>query len=724
MARRSIHLMTNQVATRTFAVVVMILSLSAPGRADRPSEQRYLLPNDGGIYVGADYYPEHWPENRWETDLQMMHGAGFNIVRVAEFSWDLFEPEEGKYQFDWLDRWLTLAKKHNIRAIIGTPTAIMPAWMARKYPEALQLNANGQRTVWGGRRNNCFSDEDFRRRADGVVHALAQHYEHNPSVVGWQIDNELGNADCRCDKCRKNFQSWLKKKYATLDELNRAWGTHFWGQRYGDWAEIPIPDDRVGQWAISNPSASLDWQRFMSNLEVDFLNRQVAILREVCPPSQFITHNFMGLHDSLNYYDLAKKLDFVSWDNYPKLSPAIPYDASLAADVMWGLKKQNFLIMEQTAGPLGWATFTRNPQPGELRKICYQQLAHGADGQIWFRWRSCTVGREQYWHGLLGHDGNPTHRYYEAAQVAREYHKLAPALVGTAPKPQVAIIYDYDSIWALKIQPGYHGASQRAAIQRYYDALFRAGVNVGIVRPGDDISKYKLVLAPHLHVLPDSVAKQLVDYVRGGGVLLVDCRAGVKDATDLAYARTLPGLLSPALGIEIPEYESLTLGISDQDAITYRISADPRLGGGYTAIHYADWIKPKGAIAMARYDVPHLKQFAAVTRNKFGEGVGWYVGTLVSEPQFYDKLMAGVLKDAKIEPLISTPAGVEIGTRESAQRELLFVINHTDAEKSVAIPRRGHDLLADKSIGESIQLQPFGVAVIELTPAKPRLEKQ
>src|SRR5262245_4720439 len=224
---------------------------TSAAEAQRPSAQEYLFPKNGGIYVGADYYPEHWPQERWETDLRMMKDAGFNIVRVAEFSWVLFEPEEGKYQFDWLDRWLTLAEQHGVHAIIGTPTAIMPAWLAKKYPEALELRGNGQRVVWGGRRHNCFSDPDFRRLAEGIVRAEAEHYASHPNVVGWQIDNELGSADCRCDKCRANFQKWLEKKYGNLQELNRAWGTHFWGQKYDDWTEIPIPDDRIGDWAIS-----------------------------------------------------------------------------------------------------------------------------------------------------------------------------------------------------------------------------------------------------------------------------------------------------------------------------------------------------------------------------------------------------------------------------------------------------------------------------------------
>jgi beta-galactosidase len=357
--------------------------------------------------------------------------------------------------------------------------------------------------------------------------------------------------------------------------------------------------------------------------------------------------------------------------------------------------------------------FSKSPQPGELRKICYQQLAHGADGQIWFRWRTCTVGREQYWHGLLGHDGKANRRYREAAQVAREYRKLAPYLAGTTPRPPVAILYDYDSIWALKFQPGYPEAGHPEAIKRYYHALFRAGVNADIVRPGDDLGGYKLVLAPHLHVLPDAVANQLVNFVRGGGVLLADCRTAVKDKTNLAYDRTLPGLLSPALGIEIGEYESLSLGISDKETTKYDMQSD-ELGGTYTALHYADWITPTTAKALARYNQPYLKEFAAVTRNEFGDGVGWYVGTIVEDAGFYDKLIARILQDAKIQPLAKPPSGVELATRQNSQRQLLFVINHMADDQTVEVPDGNRELLSDEQTGTTVKLKPFGVAVIEL----------
>ncbi len=369
--------------------------------------------------------------------------------------------------------------------------------------------------------------------------------------------------------------------------------------------------------------------------------------------------------------------------------------------------------MEQTAGPLGWSVYSRNPHPGELRKICYQQLAHGADGQIWFRWRTCTVGREQYWHGLLGHDGEVNRRYREAAQVAGEYRKLASAIKGTTVAAQAALVYDYDSLWAMQIQNSYPGASYQDQLKRYYNALLRAGVNVDVVPPGDDVSKYKLVLAPHLYVLRDEDAKRYVDYVKQGGVLLTDTRTAVKDETSLAYARRLPGLLSPALGIEIDEYESLGLGIEGPEQTTYRLRA-PELGGDFTAIKQADWITPGKAETLARYDEPHLKDFAAVTRYRYGEGVGWYVGTIVKEDEFYDALVAKVLEDAGIEPVVDPPAGVEASIREGKKHKLLFLLNHTEEPKSVKTPSGKRDLLTDKQTEEVLKLEPFGVAVLEL----------
>jgi len=652
------------------------------------------------LHVGVDYYPEHWPRDRWAQDARLMKEAGFTVVRLAEFNWCDMEPEEGVYDFRLWDDALDVLGAHGLSVILCTPTAVMPAWLARMYPEALATKKDGTRIVWGVRKNNCYSVESYRRLSRGITQAMADHFAQRPEVIGWQTDNEFGEPVCYCDTCRRDFQEWLQARYGTLEALNAAWGTHFWGHRYRDWEEIPIPVDPVS----CNPGACLDWQRHHSFLVVRFQQEQVDILRRTCS-GHFITHNLMGLAPDVNYFDLAAPLDFASFDNYPVWgAPAIRYEASLAADLMRGVRRKNFWIMEQTAGPCGWGEFGRNPLPGEIRSVAYQQLAHGADGQVWFRWRTCTAGREQYWHGLLGHDGRPLRRYEEARQTAGEYHRLAATLCGTTVRTQVAMLYDYDSLWALRIQPGFKGASHAEALQRFYRALFRAGVNTDVVPLSADLSAYRVVFAPALHVLPDDDARRLAAFVRQGGVLVTDCRTAVKDGNNLCHERTLPGLLSDTLGIEIQEYSSIP---ADQ---SHEVEAPDGQGGPCRAIRYADWTRTHGAACLARFTEPFLKDYAVLTRNPCGEGAAYYVGAVIEEDSFYDRVAALALRDGGIEPLLVPPAGVEVSTREGEGRRIVFLLNHTAEDRVVPLPPGKPELISGKTSGAAWTLEPFGVA--------------
>ncbi len=669
------------------------------------------------MYIGVDYYPEHWPQERWETDARMMKEANFNVVRLAEFAWINMEPVEGQFDFGWLDKALAILDRQGIKAILGTPTAVMPAWVAHKYPETLAMQKDGTRIVWGVRKNNCFTSGAYRLLSKNITRAMAEHFRDAPNVIGWQTDNEFGNPICFCDTCQKEFQVWLKNRYANLAELNRAWGTHFWGHQYGDWAEIPIPVDP----ASSNPSALLDWQRFYTWLNVRFQRDQVKILREVCP-GHFVTHNFMGLFHELDYYDFAEDLDHVSWDNYPTWGkPNVPYHASEAADLMRSLKKKNFWIMEQTAGPGGWGAYGRNPRPGEIRKIAFQQVAHGADHIIWFRWRSCTAGREQYWHGLLGHDGKGFRRYREAAQTAKDLHSLDGAMQGTTLKPQAAIVYDYDSIWAVRFQPGYVGNNYLADMDRIYQALFRAGINVDFIQSNDpslikdDFSPYKIVFAPDLMILTDEAARAFSRFVEKGGVFFTNSRSAVKDATNLCYDRTLPGLLSDALGISIEEYESLCHEWGGDQGFSYAVTGSSAFQGSFTATQTAEWVQPRGAEVLAGYTEWHMQDFAALSRHHFGKGWGYYLGTVVAEPGFYDQMIADILSKAGVEPVVVPPAGVECALREGNGKQLLFLLNHTEQIQTVAVPEAKAFLVGGSGrTGKSIDLDRYGVAVIEL----------
>ena len=666
------------------------------------------------MYIGADYYPEHWPTERWETDARMMQEAGFNVTRLAEFAWVKMEPQEGTFDFGWLDEALAVLARHDVSAILCTPTAVMPAWVARTYPETLAMQADGTRIVWGVRKNNCFTSGAYRLLSERITRAMAEHFSETPNVIGWQTDNEFGNPVCFCDTCRASFHDWLRAKYGSLDALNAAWGTHFWGHTFGAWGEIPIPVDA----GTHNPSACLDWQRFVSWLNVRFQADQVRVLREVCP-DHFVTHNFMGLFPELDYYDLAADLDHVSWDNYPVWGkPEMPYGAAAGADLMRGLKKRNFWIMEQTAGPGGWGAYGRNPRPGEIRKIAFQQVAHGADGMVWFRWRTCPAGREQYWHGLLGHDGKGLRRYREAAATAADLHKLSAALEGTTVKAEVAIIHDYDSLWAVRIQPGYAGNSLHAAVLRLYGALVRAGVNVDFVRSTDDLAPYRAVFAPDLYVMPDAVAHALSRYVEGGGVLFADSRTGVKDATNICHTRTLPGLLSDALGITIEEYESLAHEWGRGTDFTYEAEARGDFAAGdpatYTATQTAEWVQPQGAEVLVGYTAWHMASFAALTRHRFGEGWGYFLGTVIEEPAFYDQLIDEILARAGVAPVVTPPEGVEVSVREDGERRLLFAINHTEEAQRLPVAAGLRELLTDAETGAELVLAPYGVAVIEL----------
>lgn len=632
-----------------------------------------------------------------------MKAAGFNVTRLAEFAWVNMEPREGEFDFGWLDDAIEILGDAGVQSLVCTPTAIMPAWVARKYPDVMAMQQNGMRIGWGVRKHNCFNSGAYNLLSERITEAMAQHFAGNRNVIGWQTDNEFIGSVCVCDSCLGDFQDWLQMKYASLDALNRAWGTHFWGQKYMSWQEIVFPLHHDSH----NPSACLDWKRYSSWLNVRFQRKQIEIIREHCP-KHFVTHNLMGFARSVDYYDLAEDLDFASWDNYPVGGkPEIRYASSAAADLMRGVKRKNFWIMEQTAGPAGWGRFGRNPRPGEIRSVAYQQLAHGADGQVWFRWRTCTAGREQYWHGLLGHDGRALRRYREAKDTATEYKKLEKHLAGTTVKAKVAMIYDYDSIWALEIQPGCNDSSFQQAVMRYYEALFRAGVNVDMVKPDADLSTYKVVIAPMLHVLTDSVAEGLNAFVHAGGVLLTDIRTGVKDADNLCHERTLPGKLSAALGIEIEEYGSM-------NNFEYEVEGTASLDGMFTATKCIDWVKPVKADKIAGYTQWHLKKFAAVTRNTYGKGTGWYVGSVIKEPEFYDKLIASVLANARVRPVVRPPEGVEVSVRQGAGKRVLFLVNHTEEKKVVTVPAGKRELLSNTLTKRELTLGRHDVAVIKL----------
>ncbi|MEA3345865.1 MAG: beta-galactosidase [Chloroflexota bacterium] len=678
------------------------------------------------MHYGVDYYPEHWPEERWPEDARLMTEAGFNIVRLGEFAWSLLEPQEGTFVFDWLDRAIDILAEQDIQVILGTPTAAPPPWLTTRYPEVLPVGPEEERIGPGGRRHYCPSSPVYRRLSRRITQEMAVHYAQAPTVIGWQIDNELSLSNpgrCYCPACQRAFQDWLRERYGSLEALNEAWGTVFWSQVYTNWPQIPTP---LPAGADHNPGLLLDYYRFQSDAYMSYAQEQLDILREVCP-DHFVTHNVaLPLMDVINNFNLASKLDFLAQDTYPGFWQILshtefgeafggrPITPEMVAMVCaWGYdairgNKQGepFWVMEQQAGPAGQRIFSPAPRPNQLRLWAYQALARGARAITHFRWRTCTFGAEEYWHGVLDHDGVPRRRYEELKTTAGEMNALGDDLAMTPIQADVALLFSYDSAWALAIQPCHPRLSYAFQNIGYYTPFYYANIPVDIVAPDADLSGYKMVLAPALHVVTPDVADRLSNFVREGGTLVVGFRSGVKDKYNRVVTNPLPGLLAELLGMEVTEYDAL---YDQPQAVRFLmpeledVKADCEL--------WADVLQPTTAEVLARYTMDYYAGRPAITLNCWGQGQAIYMGTGLSE-EGLGRMLLALAGQRGVTPLLGAPEGVEVARRGTADTEWWFVLNHTSGQRSVDLPGAFVDALSGRAVGASIQLDGYDVRVL------------
>ncbi|MFW6135541.1 MAG: beta-galactosidase [Chloroflexota bacterium] len=662
------------------------------------------------FYFGVDYYPEQWPEARWPEDARLMAEAGFNVARLAEFAWARLEPREGQVDFSWLDRAIDHLSAHGIQIVLGTPTASPPPWLMATSTDLFLVGEDGRRATFGNRREYCPNQPAYHDHTRRIVAHMAEHYADHPAVIGWQIDNEFGQR-CYCRTCAERFREWLQDRYRSLDVLNERWGTAFWSHVYTAWDQIPLP---LASGRAPNPGLALDFYRFASDSYVAYQQIQVNLLRERCP-DHFITHNFMGLgYDRIDYFDLARALDFVSWDNYPRgywaLEPTVdPWVPALSADTMRGLKRRNVWVMEQQAGPSGWETVGVAPRPGELRLWAYQAIAHGADAIVFFRWRTARFGTEQYWHGVLDHHGVPGRRYDEIVRMGMEIARSGEQLAGSQVRSSVALLLSYDSRFAFQIQGTNPGFSYSRHFYHLYRAFRNRHVSIDVVAPGDDVSHYDLVVAPALHVLSQATAESLKTFVEGGGTLVVTARSGVKDEANAVVNEPLPGLLAALCGVEVEEYDSLPRDA--QEGLAF-VKAAGSLPASAHASVWSDVLKTHGADVVARYSEGYYAGRPAISMNQVGRGRAVYVGTL-GDASLYEALAPWLLELAEVEPILSAPPGVEVAERWRGDQRLLFLLNHTSEEQEVALDTAGVDLLAGGSIIEGpVVVPPRDVLVL------------
>lgn len=673
------------------------------------------------VLLGVDYYPDQTPEALWEEDARMMADTGFTNVRIAEFAWALMEPSEGKFEFAWLRRSVETLKKHNIAVILGTPSAAPPPWLTVKYPDVVEVNAQGEPLHPGGRRFTCPTNKTYRRLSLAVASEMARAFADVPGVVGWQIDNEFTlspSPRCYCNFCRAGFQEWLRAKYDILDTLNRTWGTVFWSQTYTDFAQIPVPLPSGGD---PNPALALDYSRYQSYANVSFLEEQLEMLRKVCP-RHFVTTNNVGPPvDFINERDMYANLDFVAFDNYPGFfemlvreqakGGAVSMDAisagtAMAHDFGRSLKGgKPFMIMEEQSGKAGQRTFSPQPEKGQVRLWTYQAIAHGAMGINYFRWDTATFGAEEYWHGILNHDRSKSPAYDEIRQTVRELKTLGPEVLNSAYQAETALVFDYDCDWALQIQPGHHGLRYVEQVSTWYSAINASHTGIDVIVPGAGLAAYKVVMAPLAYVLSEEQAARIRDFVRNGGVFVSNFRLGVKNESSQIVRTPLPGLLRDVMGVTVEDYVPT---YSAKQGVKF----SPVLAGADGECElWADILNPSGAEVLATYTAGEHAGRAAITRNSFGKGKAIYIGADLDGTSLA-RVLQSFCSAARVNKSVEAPSGVEVTIRKAGAQTFVFLLNHTSAPQNVNLPGSFTNSLTGESHAGKIELRAYDVRVL------------
>lgn len=666
-------------------------------------------PRSRPVRLGVAYYPEQWPEERWPTDARLMAESGISVVRMAEFSWTMLEPQRGSFEFGWLDRAISLMADNGIEVVLGTPTAAPPAWLSAKHPDIHRVDADGRAVPFGHRRHYCPNNATYHAESRRIVAALAEHYGADDRVCAWQIDNEFGER-CYCPRCAVAFRRWLEERYASLDRLNESWGTAFWSHTYRSWDEIPLP--AAGDVPLPDgflpsspsPGHALDYRRFATDSFARYQRLQIEELRRYSDAP--ITHNFRSFRfKELDFHVLARELDFLGWDNYPVFNASDDWvDPALNCDAIRGLKDVPFWVMEQQVGPLGWETI-RSPRRGDMRLHTYQVIAHGAETVCYFRWRSARFGTEQHWYGVLDHDGRPNRRLRELTHLAQELRGIDGLLAEAAPVAHAAIVHDYDARFALEIQPTNPALAHVDMLRAHYAALRRQGVGVDVVAPTDNLSSYSVVVAPSLYVIDETVAAALRSYVEGGGLLVLGPRSGFKDRTNAVPERPLPAWLDDLAGLEVTDIASFLDG---------RLIEIERVESGAPAElrGWAEELSLKGASPLYRHREGDFAGAAAVTVNTVVGGRVVYVGGAATDATL-EELYGWIALEAGLD-VVDIPGDVELITLRTpdSSAQLRFLLNYAQEERMISIPGARATYLDGVLDGDSLVLAPYGVALV------------
>jgi beta-galactosidase len=679
-----------------------------------------LSGNVNKVLYGGDYNPEQWPKEIWCEDMRLLGLAGIDIVTVNVFSWALLQPSEDVYNFSVLDEIIETVSKADMKICLATGTATHPAWMARKYPEVLRVTKDGAKRKFGDRQNSCPNSRVYRLFSAKLARKLAERYGKLENLIAWHISNEYGGY-CYCANCEDAFRKWLIRKYKTIEALNEAWNTSFWGHTYYDWEDIVTPSHLGGEWPTNKTSCqiqSIDYRRFTSDSLMECFLAEANVLREVTP-SIPVTTNMMSTFYDLDYFKWGKHTDFISWDNYPP--PHSPYTrTAMSHALMRGCGGgKPFALMEQTPSVTNWQPYNSLKRPGIMRLWSYQALAHGSDTVMFFQMRRSRGCCEKFHGAVIDHCGHENTRVFrETAALGEELKKLGGVFLDSRVISEAAVLYDWDNWWATHLSAGPTAdLNYPDEIFHYYNALASQNISVDVIGVDTPLDGYKLLFAPVLYMIKPGYAEKLTEFVRNGGTLIITYFSGMADENDLVTLSGYPGELRSLCGLWVEETDALLPGKANAFVIK-NSSTDSRLNGIWKAELLCDIIHPEGAETLAVYESDFYAGTPALCRNRFGKGQVWYFGAR-PQAELLDRVTSFVCEECGIKPVFPAQEGIEATLRVRENREFVFVLNHNPAETAITLPYACRDLLTDRTFApsDSYTLPVAGVLVLEKNPA-------
>ncbi|MFQ6870060.1 MAG: beta-galactosidase [Romboutsia timonensis] len=672
--------------------------------------------NEKRLLHGGDYNPDQWLDypDILKDDLRLMKLANVNTMTVGIFAWSALEPTEGNYNFEWLDKIIDDVYNQGGRVILATPSGARPAWLSEKYPEVLRTNDRREKMLHGGRHNHCFSSPIYREKTQKMNYKLAERYGNHPALIMWHVSNEY-SGDCHCELCQENFRDWLKNKYKTIENVNKAWWGPFWSHTYTDWSQIESPSS-IGENAVHG--LNLDWKRFVTDQTIDFYENEAKPLRELTPNVP-ITTNFMADTDdlipfqSLNYDKFSKHVDILSWDCYPawhndwETTKDLATKVGFINDLYRSLKQQPFLIMECTPSGVNWHNVNKAKRPGMHTLASMQLLAHGSDSVLYFQWRKSRGSSEKFHGAVVDHDNSEENRVFkEVSQVGEILDKIKE-IKGSMKQSKVAIIYDWENDWALKDAQGFGKESRRypQTLQSHYKYFWDKNISVDVVTPQQDLSKYSLVVAPMMYMMTEETMDRFRDYVKNGGVLVGSYLSGLVNETDLTYLGGWPKTLQEIYGIDVKEID--TLYPKDKNSIKFGNES-------FEVVDYCTIIEAKEAEVLAKYEEDFYKNTPAITKNNLEKGKAYFIGARTNQEflsKFYDKIVKD-LDINEVEDFISE-CGISIQIRENKDEKYYFVMNFTEEEKNIEIKGSYLNLISGKMMERLNLMKPYDVYVLK-----------